>query len=163
MCGVPIQQKPRGRTRQFCGECRKAKNRIRAFESRQDHTSSIRVKVINLLGGSCVDCGATENLEISHDNQDGQLDRAMWGGTRMGFYLAVKGGRREAADLSVRCHRCHLIYDHRATDEACAYGHPYPENLYKSPGGKSGCRICRSESTQRYRLKKKGLLEGQLF
>lgn len=66
-----------------------------------------KIKCLAYLGGVCIDCGASDNLEFSHNNPTGKE-----------FNIPEKCGldwdtviRPELDKCSLRCHRCHNVYD----------------------------------------------------
>ena len=70
---------------------------------------SVRKKVINFLGGTCVKCGENDIrvLQINHLDGGGKVE------TQQGrhFLLRILDGRRSIQDLDIRCANCNLLYE----------------------------------------------------
>lgn len=64
-----------------------------------------------MLGGKCVNCGCdnTDALEINHKNGGGTRERRERNGSKA-FYLAILSGRRDSADLEIRCKVCNILH-----------------------------------------------------
>ena len=103
-----------------------------------------RAQVVEMLGSKCIHCGTVEALDLSHDNRDGSQDRGQLG--RYDFYRAVLNGER--IDISLRCRRCHLLYDLGRTETHCGAGHSWEDNLYTSPSGVKYCMACKRKKWQ---------------
>jgi hypothetical protein len=116
----------------------KAVNRSEASkEQRRQYDRNKRVLFVahclEYLGGFCVDCGTNENLELSHnDPRLKDFNPRRGSGYHCDWETII---RPELDKCSLRCTRCHLIYDGK---------HPEPEHgdrvMYDL-----GCRcdICR--------------------
>jgi 5-methylcytosine-specific restriction endonuclease McrA len=84
--------------------------------SHKRYYDKIRKKVIDLLGGKCVNCGCIEYsiLEINHINGGGNQEMNRKNRCQKQFYLDILAGRRETNDLEVRCMVCNSL--HKAKD-----------------------------------------------
>lgn len=85
-----------------CMDCRKVINR--------EYYRNIKIAVIELLGGRCVECGNTDVrvLQLDHVNDDGYLDRPKFGA---GVVLAraILSGKRSVEGLQILCGNCHHL------------------------------------------------------
>jgi len=84
--------------------------RARLRESEKRYTHKLRRKVIQLLGGKCVNCGCNNYnaLEINHKNGDGNKERRKTSYKQ--FYLNILSGRRKTDDLEIRCIVCNALH-----------------------------------------------------
>jgi 5-methylcytosine-specific restriction endonuclease McrA len=91
-----------------------------------------RAKLIAELGGKCVDCGTTENLEFDHKVPltDEQQDYRV----RIGSNMRICLYRREAREdlLALRCERCN-IRKARAGHKQGTFGFDTPVVNYNNP------------------------------
>lgn len=85
-----------------------ARNATKRAEYSRRHQQKIRIRIIDFLGGKCVQCGYGENvlaLDIDHINNDGKADRA-----GLGWYKYYKKvWERGCTGLQVLCCNCHAI------------------------------------------------------
>lgn len=79
----------------------------------------IRAALVELMGGRCVDCGARNALEFSHERATG-LD-----GESRGSVRRVLNVCRNVRAYRLRCKRCHTRFDGKMPKggERCRY-HP---------------------------------------
>lgn len=92
-------------------------------------------------GKACVDCGATENLEIDHRDPAQKTSHRIWSWSHDRIL-------HELAKCDVRCHDCHVA---RHESERPAHG----ISAYKRKGCR--CEICRAAKaaeSARYKVRK---------
>lgn len=79
-------------------------------EERRAHTNEnrrkLRKKVVDLLGGKCVNCGCTtyEVLEINHINGAGKKRE------RGSLLRNILAGKRDTSDLEITCSMCNTLH-----------------------------------------------------
>jgi 5-methylcytosine-specific restriction endonuclease McrA len=85
-------------------------------ESYRKYQQKLRRKVIELLGGKCVNCGCDEYsmLEINHKNGGGHKEMDERRRCYKSWYLDILAGRRSRDDLETRCIVCNAL--HKAKD-----------------------------------------------
>ncbi len=71
---------------------------------------NLKLKVIGLLGGSCVGCGITDIrlLTVNHKNGGGTKEKHHIGW----IYPEIVAGRRTTDDLDLRCYNCQVLYEY---------------------------------------------------
>lgn len=82
----------------------KMKEKSRTYQNNRNRT--LRVAVIEKLGGKCVKCGCDvyDALEINHINGGGQKDRSR----KAQFYLAILNDKR--TDVELTCKICNIVH-----------------------------------------------------
>lgn len=75
----------------------------------------LKLKVIAIMGGKCVNCGASDPriLTINHKHGDGSLYRKKYkvsNGRRV--YLDIAKGRIDIKTLDLRCGNCQILYEY---------------------------------------------------
>ena len=93
------------------------------------HIGAIRTAIIYLMGGRCVDCSATEQLEFSHQQPTG-LSGESRGSTRR-----IVDVCRNIQAYRLRCKRCHTLFDGKQVkgQSACRYHQMPIEQCLCSP------------------------------
>lgn len=99
------------------------------------------------LGGVCIDCGTIDDLEISHNDPAVKSFDILnqWSRVNKNWDALVLP---ELDKCSLRCHRCHLIYDEKRPDPL--HG---THNMYLTY--KCRCDLCR-EAEAEYNRKRLG-------
>jgi len=71
-----------------------------------------KLKVIELLGGRCRNCGLTDArvLQVNHINGDGKKDRASY--SSHAFYTRILSNKRDTKDLELLCANCNILYEY---------------------------------------------------
>lgn len=112
-----------------------------------------RAYAIEFLGGVCVVCGTTEDLEIDHINkwEKSIPITQMWSVSQERYDL-------ELMKCQLLCHTHHVEKSNREKDWGKGYGPTQHGSLamYKNHGCR--CELCRakySEHTKQYRLERK--------
>jgi len=87
-----------------------AANKDKANAKRRQRRKDTRIKVFELLGGRCVNCGCDDYdaLEINHINGGGRKEykTLTQRGARWTFYNAILKGTRTRDDLEITCRVC---------------------------------------------------------
>ena len=80
---------------------------------KREWNKRLRIRVIKLLGGKCVNCGCDdfEALEINHINGGGSQEKnKKYGGSYRSFLYDILAGRRSKDDLDIRCKVCNAAH-----------------------------------------------------
>jgi len=89
-----------------------------------EYRRKLRQRVIDRLGGKCVNCGCTvlEALEINHKNGGGRKEYLGKGASDRSrdMLFAILNGKRSTDDLEIRCKVCNSLH--------------YVETIRKLPG-----------------------------
>lgn len=79
----------------------------------QERYNETRTKLIELLGGKCVDCNATENLEFDHINRETKIFTISGSEWSRNFDEL----KLEAQKCQLLCKKCHLLKTKRENGE----------------------------------------------
>ena len=103
-----------GDTMGYTGEKKREYDRKWKKENRdkqRKYVREIRLKVIQLLGGKCINCGCDnlEALEINHINGGGHKEKIMKHGPKQkSLYYDILAGRRN--DVELTCKVCNSLH-----------------------------------------------------
>ena len=118
-CNEEVEEYAKGK------RCRKCYNAYMA-EYMLNRYHRNRAILIEELGGKCIDCGSTVNLEFDHaESSDKEFDLAK------GHSFSLEKLRKEVAKCVLRCRRCHIEKTRKFDLGAVEHG-----------GGVSGKRNC---------------------
>lgn len=81
------------------------KSKCDSGKPRKDYQKSRKIK-LDLLGGKCSICGATENLEINHKNLKDTEERRK-SGKKIKCSPTIQDIKEQKYDLELLCQNCH--------------------------------------------------------
>ena len=119
-----------------------AKTAIERYRARRAYS-------IEKLGGKCVSCGSTENLELDHINKkDKSFNITQF------WSIALEKYDVELAKCQLLCHTCHVEKSHESKDWGKGYGPTEhgSSTMYKNFGCR--CELCKkayNKVTREYR------------
>lgn len=79
----------------------------------------VKERVIELLGGKCVNCGLKDwrLLQVNHCHGGGRQERKeQFQNSASQFYHALLEGKRTKEDLDLRCANCNILAEYDGED-----------------------------------------------
>jgi len=96
--------------RRECTERYRRSHRESVRRKARRYYQKSKLKVIEMLGGKCCNCGNEDIrvLQVNHINGGGSEDNKLGN-----FYRRIVNGTRKTEDLELLCANCNIIYEYK--------------------------------------------------